>query len=95
YSDNNGLDWTAIDTVANVDSYPWLVPDINSNQCLVDISDVNYPATEDVSDNVFRIYICTLGYDLNHDCFVNLLDFSLLASEWLQCGDPCDPQCQP
>jgi hypothetical protein len=95
YSVNNGADWTAIDTVANSNSYQWLVPDINSNQCLVWINDVDYPATEDVSDNVFRIYICTLGYDLNHDCFVNLLDLSLLASEWLQCGDPDDPQCQP
>jgi hypothetical protein len=95
YSANNGTDWTAIDTVANADSYTWLVPDMNSNQSLVSISDVNYPPTEDVSDNVFRIYVCTLGYDLNHDCFVNLLDLSLLASEWLQCGDPDDPQCQP
>ena len=95
YSDNNGVDWTAIDTVVNTGSYPWLVPDINSNECLVRVSDAGYPPAGDVSDDVFRIYVCTLLYDLNHDCFVNFCDFSLLASEWLRCGDPCEPNCQP
>jgi hypothetical protein len=95
YSANNGADWTTIDTVANIDSYQWLVPDINSNECLVWISDAGYPAAGDVSDNVFRIYVCTLGYDLNHNCFVDFWDFSIFVSEWLLCGDPCDPQCQP
>jgi hypothetical protein len=95
YSANNGTNWTAIDTVANVGSYQWLVPDINSNECLVWISDAGYPAAGDVSDNVFRIYVCTLDYDRNHDCFVDFLDFSIFASELFQCGDPCDPQCQP
>ena len=95
YSANNGVDWTAIDTVPNIDSYPWLVPDINSNECLVWISDAGYPAAGDVSDDVFRIYVCTLSYDFNHDCFVDFSDFSLFASEWLRCGDPCDPDCVP
>ena len=27
---------------------------------------------------------CPLMYDLNGDCFVNFLDFALLASEWLK-----------
>ncbi len=89
------MDWTAIDTAANIGSYSWLVPDINSNECLVWISDAGYPAAGDVSDDVFRIYVCTLAYDLNHDCFVDFFDFSHLSSEWLKCGDPCDPNCQP
>jgi len=95
FSDNNGVDWAAIDTVANTGSYPWLVPDINSNHCLVWISDAGYPAAGDVSDDVFRIYVCTLVYDLNHDCLIDFFDFALIASEWLKCGDPCDPNCQP
>ena len=95
YSANNSVAWTAIDTAANIGSYPWLVPDVNSEQCLVWISDSSYPAAGDVSDDVFRIYVCTLAFDLNHDCFLDFLDFSLLASEWLQCGDPSDPDCVP
>ena len=93
YSDNNGANWTAIDTVPNINSYPWLVPQINSNECLLWISDASYPPAGDVSDDLFRIYVCTLSHDMNHDCFVDFSDFSLFASEWLQCGDPCDPDC--
>jgi len=34
-------------------------------------------------------------YDLTGDCFVNLLDLDALASEWLECGNPFDPNCVP
>ncbi len=33
--------------------------------------------------------------DLNNDCFVDFTDFSIFADQWLKCGDPCDPNCQP
>lgn len=33
---------------------------------------------------MFTIYKCTLPYDLNHDGFVDALDFALLVFEWLQ-----------
>lgn len=95
YSDNNGQSWIAIDTVANTGSYPWLVPDVNSNQCLVQVSDAGYPPEGDISNDAFRIYVCTLVHDYNHDCFVDFLDFSHFATEWLRCGDPNDPNCQP
>ncbi|MCJ7776913.1 MAG: FG-GAP repeat protein [Sedimentisphaerales bacterium] len=94
YSDNNGVDWKPIDTVANTGSYEWLVPKIDSNQYLVRINDADYPAAGDVSNDVFRIYVCTLTHDYNHDCFVGFFDFSHFATEWLRCGDPCDPSCQ-
>jgi len=32
-------------------------------------------------------YECTLQADLNGDCFVDLSDLAVMASEWLQCGD--------
>ena len=31
--------------------------------------------------------------DLNSDCFVNLADFAMFASQWLQCIDPSDQDC--
>ena len=95
YSTNNGTDWTVIDTVSNTGSYQWDVPQENSWQCLVCVSDAGCLSANDTSDNVFRIYVCTVSYDLNNDCFVGFLDFFLLASEWLQCGDPNEPNCQP
>lgn len=95
YSTDNGTDWTVIDTVANTGSYQWDVPQENSWQCLVRVSDAGCLSANDISDNTFRIYVCTLVSDLNHDCFVDFFDFSLLAAEWLRCGDPCDLDCQP
>ncbi len=31
--------------------------------------------------------------DMNHDCHINLLDFSILAHIWLDCSMPNDPSC--
>ncbi len=31
--------------------------------------------------------------DLNADCYVDLLDFAMLASDWLKCNDPADTNC--
>ena len=33
--------------------------------------------------------------DLNFDCYVDLIDFAILASDWLLCSHPDDPLCQP
>ncbi len=93
YSINNGLDWTDVNTVTNTGSYMWEVPDVNSQLCLVYISDPCCPGVNDTSDNTFTIYQCMLAYDLNHDCIVNELDFCLLMSEWQCCGNPFDPNC--
>jgi hypothetical protein len=94
YSADNGANWTGVDTTANSGSYSWTVADVNSNQCLVRVSDAGFPAASDVSDSVFRIYRCTLAHDSNHDCIVDFRDFADFASEWLLCGDPADPDCQ-
>ena len=34
-----------------------------------------------------------IASDLNDDCYVNIGDFGVLASEWLDCMDPCDVSC--
>lgn len=31
--------------------------------------------------------------DLNNDCYVNFLDFAVLANDWLKCNDPADNVC--
>jgi len=31
--------------------------------------------------------------DLNHDCYIDLKDISILAESWLSCTDPADPTC--
>ena len=35
-----------------------------------------------------------LSADANQDCYVDLMDFGLLAGQWLECTDPADAQCQ-
>lgn len=95
YSTDDGQSWNEVNTVPNNGSYEWTVPDVTSANCLVRISDASYPSWYDTSDDMFTIYVCTLAYDLNHDCLVNLSDFAFLVSEWLQCGNPFDSNCIP
>ena len=52
---DNGQSWSPIGTVANMGSYNWIVPSVDSNQCLVRISDVSDPTVSDTSDLVFSI----------------------------------------
>lgn len=95
YSTDNGQSWTPIDTVPNTGTYQWLVPEVNSNQCLVRISDVSNPAASDVSDTNFTVFQCTWqNYaDLNGDCYVDFDDLALFALQWLKCGNPFDEAC--
>ena len=55
YSTNNGSTWTTIGTYTNNGTRAWTVPNANSTQCLVRISNSGYPAVSDVSNNVFTI----------------------------------------
>ena len=36
----------------------------------------------------------TMIADLNEDCHVNLMDFAIIASEWADCTDPNEANCQ-
>ncbi|MHC4744873.1 MAG: hypothetical protein ACYS8Z_23405, partial [Planctomycetota bacterium] len=84
FSADNGAAWNTIEPNApNNGTCLWTLPEINSNQCLLRISDVDDSQTNDTSDAPFTIYICPLLFDLNFDCIVNFLDFALLASQWL------------
>ena len=34
-----------------------------------------------------------LDTDVSRDCYVNLIDFAMIADEWLNCSDPANAQC--
>lgn len=95
YSTDNGQNWIPVDLdpVSNACSYDWLVPDVNSEQCLMWVIDANDPNIGDISDTAFMIYECMLTADLTGDCVVNLKDLAAMAADWLKCGNPFDPDC--
>jgi hypothetical protein len=97
YSTNNGSSWASVSpaNVGNKGSYDWVIPLVDSNECLVRVSSVVHSNLSDTSNDVFTIYQCPLYYDLTGDCFVNLLDLDALGSEWLECGNPFDANCLP
>ena len=95
YSPDNGQSWEDIDISRNTGSYEWDVPLADSNQCLLRIADLHNSTLNDTSDKVFTIFQCQrqLVGDLNGDCYVDFLDFAILAENWLKCGNPFDPSC--
>jgi len=66
-----------------------------STECLIRIGDPLDVAISDTSDQTFTIFQCTkqLKGDLNGDCYVDFLDFAILAGDWLECGNPFDFSC--
>ncbi len=96
YSVDNGGNWQKLGRHENTGSYLWNpVPIVDSNQCLIRISDFHNAMVHDTSDKPFTIFQCLrrLNSDLNGDCYVDFLDLALLTDEWLQCGNPFDPFC--
>lgn len=95
YSSNAGENWSTLDpNAANEGQWLWQpLPDIDSSQCRIRISDPLNPATSDLSNDNFTIFQCQarLTADLNGDCFVDLADLVLFAGQWLDCGNPYDP----
>ncbi len=97
YSTDNGQSWQEVSQWPNTGSYQWdPVPLVDSNQCLIRISNARDRAISDVSDGTFAIFQCrkALPGDLNGDCYVDVLDFAILAGDWLQCGNPFDAACE-
>lgn len=98
-SNDNGLTFSIVDAnvANNSDSnseYLWTLPtDANSDQCRIKISDKSDPDVNDISDNVFTIFICdpALKADISGDCKVDFVDFALLSGQWLDCGNLRDP----
>lgn len=68
---------------------------------------VNYEIVENGEYNELQVTLFTpttceavvnsgFGFtsDLNEDCYVNIEDFAIMATEWLTCNDPTDPTCE-
>ena len=94
YSTDGGETWQGVNppNIGNSGSYNWIVPKIDSNDCLVRISEAGDPDISDTSDQTFRIFECHLNSraDLNSDCKVDFQDFSLFAEDWLLNGNVPD-----
>ena len=58
YSTDNGTSWIKIisSIPTSTASYNWIVPNTPSKNCIVRISSVNNPDTNNISTNVFRIF---------------------------------------
>ena len=69
YSIDGGVSWLAIEEkVLNSGSYDWVVPQIESDSCLIKISDVSDGEPFDVCDGLFSILSAdTAGYGLRFD----------------------------
>ena len=62
YSANNGVDWSSVVLVTPSDgSFDWTVPDVNSTECLVRVTDLQNGNVIDESDAVFEIVSTTLA----------------------------------
>ncbi len=96
YSYDNGSTWSSIATTENTGSYVWNVPLVNSNQCLIRISDALNSDSYATSNAVFTVFECQVSIpgDVNGDCYVSLEDLAIVAEHWLRCGNPFDPGCQ-
>ncbi len=96
YSLDNGQTWQELGQSRNTGWYEWdPVPLTNSEECLIRISDLNNKLASDTSDKAFTISQCRtkLKADLNGDCYVDFLDFIILADNWLKCTNLYDPTC--
>ncbi len=99
YSTDDGFNYLLVDSdLPDSGSYFWQpLPVVDSNLCLIKISDTNGVIASDVSDDVFMIFQCdpSLTADLSGDCKVDFADFALFGVQWLVCGNPHDPNWCP
>ncbi|MBI9018509.1 MAG: hypothetical protein JEZ07_14750 [Phycisphaerae bacterium] len=87
YSVDDGSSWVDIATTENDGIYQWLVPDIMSNKVKLRVAAENHSVLAGYSQ-AFIVYSCMVKLisDINGDCRVDLLDFALLANDWLGGG---------
>lgn len=89
YSTDAGQNWIPIGSVANSCSYDWMVPAIDSNNCLVKVLDADATGIYDTSNGPFTIY--RPHSDLTGDRFVDFVDYAMLSLNWQESPGPCEP----
>jgi len=96
FSVDNGKTWWEVypPNVGNTGNYKWLISALDSSLCVVRVSSATHFAVSDISDKMFSIYQCPAAGDLTGDCIVDMLDLAVMASHWLECGNPQNPLCQ-
>jgi hypothetical protein len=84
FSIERGEKWTPVypANVGNTGAYQWLVPMVESNTCLIRITNVANTFVYDISE-LFSITRCDLPGDVTGDCKVDLYDLTVLAASWL------------
>ena len=96
YHSGGGQGWQHIAQWPNTGQYEWdPVPTLDSTECLIRIWAAQDAGISDTSDGTFTIFECRkqMPADLNGDCYVDFLDFAILAGDWLSCGNPFDASC--
>jgi hypothetical protein len=96
YTTDGGSTYNLIEIVDVLEGqYLWHTPSLSRNHCmlrlvLVDDENVNTKTGE------FIIFICSqeIPGDINGDCYVNLIDLAILASNWMACGNRFFEECQ-
>lgn len=93
YWTDDSNDWKEIAEVENTGQYDWVVPDCNdpnTHQGLIRVRDSEEPGVWDSSDDTFSVSLCgtSIVGDENGDCYVNFVDFAMLAEKWLTCESP-------
>ena len=100
YSPDGGAGWLSIASqTANDGLCYWSpIPSLDSDNCLIRVSDSFNPTNTDTSDSPFTIFTCHIAPipgDFNNDCYVDLDDLLTFCENWLLCGNPNDPLCDP
>ncbi len=97
YSTNNGSTWSIIRSRFSATSliYPWTVPNVQSDQCLVRVSKFDDAKLQDVSNNVFSIgstgtteNIIVWPGDADNDGDVDQYDFNIVKKFENKVGTP-------
>ena len=79
YSVNGGTSWSTIAaSTSNVGSYAWNLPDIQSDNVMVRVSDPTDPTVQDESDEVFNIVYMSVQFKLlDYDTLQHLSDVTV------------------
>lgn len=92
YSTDNGTAWTPVSppNTGNSGGYDWTVPLLDSDRCLLHVSDLSNPLVLDTSNGVFTMQVPGAGAhwsfddpaDIGHDDSGNGYDGTVIGATW-------------